>query len=193
MEQPMIFALGDSLTWGYPEGPDYSWTTILEEALQCPVINLGTNGATTEDMRREMIHILPDVEPRSIVVITGGANDAFQLVPAEKVIRNYRDMLERVRIARCQAVIGLTIPINEEPFGARLLGYRQAMLTALREDPEFIGIPVIDFFAALAVDDGWTMKPEYAVDSCHPSREGYRKMGEAAVAFFRQETKKDEQ
>ncbi|ABZ84198.1 lipolytic enzyme, g-d-s-l [Heliomicrobium modesticaldum Ice1] len=191
-----IFAVGDSLTWGYPYGPDDSWTAMVERELAYPVINLGLNGATTDDMRRELINILPDVEPRSVVIITGGANDAYNLVSPAKSLRHYQDMVERILIARCLPVIGLTGPINDEPFQTRLLEFRALMRDHLGEmlapvtrqwGAQLSGHgPVIDFFSALVAADGRSLLPDLASGDCHPNRAGYAKMGETAVAALRQ-------
>ncbi|MTV50822.1 hypothetical protein GJ688_17970 [Heliobacillus mobilis] len=183
-QKATIYAVGDSLTWGYPYGPEYSWTTMVEAALKQPVINLGVNGATTDDMRREIINILPDVEPRSIVIVTGGANDAFEGVSQERFLRNYRDMVERIQIARCQPVIGLTLPINEEPFGERVILFRECLLDELKTESAWKDVLVVDFFRALAAPNGVSMDPLLAEGECHPNKAGYRKMGEAAIDFF---------
>ncbi|MBM7865990.1 hypothetical protein GTO89_06445 [Heliobacterium gestii] len=191
-ETPAMFAVGDSLTWGFPYGPDDSWTAMVARTLACPVVNLGVNGATTDDMRRELINILPDVEPRSIVIITGGANDAYTLLSPAKSLRHYQDMVERILIARCLPVIGLTGPMSDEPFQTRLLEFRalmqdhlEVMLAPAMRQWGGQAPPVIDFFPSLVAADGRSLHPDLASGDCHPNRQGYARMGEAAVAALR--------
>ncbi|QGG46737.1 GDSL-type esterase/lipase family protein [Heliorestis convoluta] len=178
-----IYAVGDSLTWGYPYGPEASWTTSVEGAFYIPVANLGLNGATTEDMRRILISHLPDLEPRSWVIITGGANDAYGMISPRKVIQNYRDMIERIEVARCVPIIGLTTAISEEPARTRVIEYRALLLDFLkgRKEEGAGSLRTIDFFKPLLAADGCSLAPQYAADDCHPNRHGYEKMGEVAV------------
>ncbi|MDD3365087.1 MAG: GDSL-type esterase/lipase family protein, partial [Syntrophomonas sp.] len=45
-----VVCLGDSITWGFPHGTEYSWVRMLDDALSGEVINQGINGNTTSDM-----------------------------------------------------------------------------------------------------------------------------------------------
>lgn len=182
LSEKRIYAVGDSLTWGYPYGPDYSWVLIVEKELGIPTVNLGINGDTTKGMSLRLAKILTRVNKDSILVITGGANDAFQFESPRIFMENYINMIDLVKKFGCIPVIGLTSSINEGPFQSRLEDYRRLLLGYTQE----CGLTVIDFYEALGGPDGKSMHYDYGTDSCHPNREGYRKMGDAAVCVLGQ-------
>ena len=72
----VIVAIGDSLTYGFPFSPRYSWVFAVGNSAGLTMINKGVCGETTEDMlrrfKRDVIELHPDH-----VIITGGSNDAF--------------------------------------------------------------------------------------------------------------------
>ncbi|MDR1160507.1 MAG: GDSL-type esterase/lipase family protein, partial [Syntrophomonadaceae bacterium] len=67
-----IVCIGDSITWGFPFGPEYSWVYQLEKSLEAEVINEGINGNTTSQMWRRFEHDVIKQRP-SHVIIMGGA------------------------------------------------------------------------------------------------------------------------
>jgi lysophospholipase L1-like esterase len=52
MEGKKIVCLGDSLTYGYPYGPEVSWVYYVNSRSPLELINAGINGNTMEDLER---------------------------------------------------------------------------------------------------------------------------------------------
>ncbi|MDD2421808.1 MAG: GDSL-type esterase/lipase family protein [Heliobacteriaceae bacterium] len=176
-----VYALGDSLTWGFPFGPDASWLAIVKNQLEIRAVNHGLNGDTTHGMNNRLEKIIKQVSPGAIVIITGGTNDAIAWVAPDSVLANYRQMITRVAVAQCLPVVGLTCPISEEPFLSRLLEYRQLLQAFTQKEK----LPTIDFFPALAGSDGCSLNPRFAVDDWHPNEAGYRQMARVALPVLR--------
>ena len=50
LQELKVVCLGDSITYGFPYGPEISWVTMLQENLVGQFINRGISGNTTSDM-----------------------------------------------------------------------------------------------------------------------------------------------
>ena len=72
-----IVCLGDSLTYGFPYGPQASWVTYLSNAYGPGLCNAGVNGNTMEDMAARFDRDVLAKKP-AMVVILGGTNDAYR-------------------------------------------------------------------------------------------------------------------
>jgi lysophospholipase L1-like esterase len=179
MEKAKIVAVGDSLTYGYPYTPAYSWVTIAGEHLGLAIINKGICGETTEDMKHrftiDVVPLAPDY-----VIISGGANDAFLGVAARVVAGNVAAMAAAARNCGIRPIIGLTPPIDYPEEG--LLAIYRGLLRTFAADNS---LPVIDFYAALAAPDGG-LRPGLHTDGVHPNEEGYALMAAAAIATLGQ-------
>lgn len=180
-EKQTIIGLGDSLTWGYPFGPEWSWLASVEKQLAVQVINWGLNGDTTAGMLWRLESSLSKVEKGFIVVVTGGANDAYGLETPRNLLNNYNRLIDKILSRGGYPIVGITCPINEEPFQTRIVEYIALLLNMAQESD----LPIIDFYQALLHSDGRSIRPEYDLDGCHPSKAGYQKMGEAAVESIR--------
>ncbi|PKL13952.1 MAG: hypothetical protein CVV50_02945, partial [Spirochaetae bacterium HGW-Spirochaetae-6] len=80
-----IVALGDSLTWGFPYGPDASWVHLLSRAYpDITWINQGINGDTFAGLlwriQRDVLLEKPD-----ICLVEAGVNDAFTLFSMDEI------------------------------------------------------------------------------------------------------------
>src|SRR4051812_36567183 len=98
--QPVIVALGDSMTAGYGVAPESSYPAQLEKQLHTRglhyrVINLGVTGSTTTQALSRMTRAL-SAQP-DIVIIQLGGNDIAQGIPREVSRQNLRTMIERFR------------------------------------------------------------------------------------------------
>ena len=88
-----IIAIGDSLTFGYPFGKARSWVGILQKEHNINIINKGINGALTLGMiQRFEIDVIN--ENPTHVVITGGANDAYDFLPYGDILYNCCEMID---------------------------------------------------------------------------------------------------
>ncbi len=88
-ERNSIVCLGDSITYGFPFGPEESWVALSAQALGLNMVNKGANGDTTRGMRRRFKRDVVSLNP-AYVIIMGGANDAFMDIPRKnsKIILN---------------------------------------------------------------------------------------------------------
>ena len=151
--QPVIVALGDSMTAGYGVAPEDSYPAQLQRELQklghdYRVINLGVAGSTTTQAMSRMTRAL-SAQPE-IVILQLGGNDISQGIPRNVSRDNLRTMIERFK-----------------PGGARifLAGGRFSYLDELAKE---LNVPVIPFL------EGVQGHPELFIsDGVHPTGEGY--------------------
>jgi acyl-CoA thioesterase I len=173
MENMKIFALGDSITYGFPYGPRYSWVKMVSDRLGIKIINGGINGDTTDFMLRRLPQALA-VRP-SHLIVTGGANDAYWGQPLSLVSANFNEICSRCLQADVSVIAGLPTPVDEPQVEAILAEYR-AYLTELAARHSFDLIP---FHHAFIDRDGRFMS-ELTTDGCHPNIDGYEAMAEIA-------------
>lgn len=177
--RPRIVALGDSITYGFPYLPDYSWVHLAADELGLQMINKGINGDTTWGMLERFSADVLAHRP-SHVIILGGANDAFERIAAQEVLDNIRQMVEAAVDNAIVPFIGLPTPCNfaEETLLAK---YRQS----LRQYAVTEGIDVIDFYSAMLNLTGPGIREGLHVDGIHPNEAGYQIMAGAAADFLR--------
>ncbi len=174
-KQIKIVALGDSLTYGFPYLPNLSWVRLVAAETGLDLINRGVNGNTTAGMlvrfKRDVLQYSP-----SHVIITGGANDAFDNVPVAEVSANIQQMVELALQHNVKPIIGLTLPCNF-PDEERLLAQYRQVLCDFAANNFFT---VLDFYTALADSNGF-IKYGLHVDGVHPNETGYRVMADVAA------------
>ncbi len=193
-----IVALGDSITWGYPGEHDRRagvtvrrsvlWTKMLEDALGRTVINAGVNGESLSAMARRLDEDVLARNP-SLVILSGGSNDAAQGFSTEEMIRRTQLIESRLRQHSIDVVYGLPLEfvhhlvrsnwgIEDEDALRRsalaLDGYREWLRSWA---DHFIDFPAALNAAGRPLD-------ELLPDGIHPSAEAYRLMGEAAIVQF---------
>ncbi|MGE5398257.1 MAG: SGNH/GDSL hydrolase family protein [Chitinophagales bacterium] len=168
-----IVCLGDSITYGYPYGPQISWTHRLAEATGYNIINRGINGNTTSDMLsrfdRHVIAFHPDY-----VIIMGGINDIIWRESHDRIVWNIEQMIKKAQNAGISVVIGMVTPIDDSEGEARLTRLREWLTEFTREQ----SIPVIDFYSVFINREGQLIN-ELLLDGGHPTTEGYHRMFEA--------------
>ena len=166
-----IAALGDSITYGYPYGPEHSWLAQMGEALKVETYNHGVNGELTEEILRRVLDVIAD-KPDAVIIM-GGTNDAYDELAVYSVVTNLRKMIVKLREVSTIKHIFIGIPPIVVGTGTEqiLESYRVGM-KKLAQDENVI---VIDFNGALS---SWGLS--CLVDSCHPNKLGYEKMAEEA-------------
>ncbi len=174
-----LVAIGDSLTYGFPYLPDYSWVRLAADELGLRIVNKGINGDTTGGMRERFAADVLAHKP-SHVLIMGGANDAFECIAVQEVTENIAHMVSTAVQHAIIPVIGLTPPCNF-PEEARLARYRQSLAWYAETN----GIAVLDFYFAMLHPDGQGINTGLHVDGIHPNEAGYRVMADAAIDFLR--------
>ncbi len=77
-------------------------------------------------------------------------------------------------------VIGLPMPIDDSSIDGKL----ERLCLEYRQVSARYGIPVLDFRASFVDQETDRLRDELYIDGAHPNLEGYRVMGETAVAYL---------
>lgn len=168
-----IYALGDSITYGFPYGPHRSWVKMVAQTTGYTIINGGINGDTTAFM----LHRLRDAlaQNPSHLILLGGTNDAYWGQHLSEVSQNISEIFSRCRKEGVKPILGLPIPVDEPQVEALLADYRAFMQDLAKRDH----IPIIPFQQAF-LDEYRRFKVELTTDGCHPNIDGYEVMAEFA-------------
>ena len=173
-----IVAIGDSITYGYPYSPDFSWVNLVAKKLQTEFFNKGINGDTTTGMLNRFKKDVLTLKP-SHVIIMGGTNDAYNGTNIDLVINKIHNMVQLALENRIIPIIGLPIPCNDSSVEDLLEQYREEMHQhALQNNINFID------FHNVMVDQSRYIMEEFHCDGVHPSQLGYKTMADVAVKFF---------
>ncbi|MBL8033308.1 MAG: hypothetical protein JNJ69_06400 [Leptospiraceae bacterium] len=160
-----IVALGDSITWGYPNGK--SWTNLVSLETGIQIVNRGVSGETLDEM---YYRLETDVikESPEICIIMGGTNDVFFGRTPEQMMGIIAQMAAELKRRKIIPVVGLPIPLSQ--------GSSEEKLKALRKKLIESKLITIDFAADFARN-----KKEFRKllpDGIHPADEGKRIMAE---------------
>ncbi|GAF24845.1 lysophospholipase l1 and related esterases [Moorella thermoacetica Y72] len=185
-----LVGLGDSLTWGYPFGPEASWLNLAAAETGLQVINRGISGETTGEMLARFDEDVVRPGPRAVTIM-GGTNDAWAGLAAAEVESNIRTMIDKARRAGIEVIICLPPPLcrtgSDIPasFLEKMAGLLADYRDACRHLASSRGLELLDFYIPLLDQDtGWG-KREFFVDDAHPSIKGYQAMAAVAVDLFR--------
>jgi lysophospholipase L1-like esterase len=177
MRETHIYALGDSITYGFPYGPAHSWVKMVAERLSVPIINGGVNGDTIEFMLHRLQRALA-VKPSHLILL-GGTNDAYWGHSVSDIGATVTKICNRCRDAGIHVILGLPIPVDEHNIESILAEYRTFISdTAKRE-----GYSLIPFHNAFLGKDN-RFKIEFTTDGCHPNIDGYEAMAEVAEHYL---------
>ncbi len=166
-----IVALGDSITWGFPVGPEVSWPTLASRVSGVEIINMGVNGDTLADMRGRLPLAL-DHTPVACI-ITGGTNDVSIGRTVAEMITDLGEMVSALAAAGVVPVIGMPPPFLDARCERDLAAYRHFVngLAGTRH------LRVVPFDRVFRDDDGELIDGLLA-DVAHPSNNGYAAMAE---------------
>lgn len=170
-----LVCLGDSITWGYPFGPDYSWVKISAGFLGFPLTNHGINGDTAEDLLRRFERDVISKSPSHVFIMVG-TNDASINVSPENYLHSVSAMCDRAVANSIVPIIGMPVPSADRWLELHLGKYR----TVIKEYTAERGIRFIDFSQAMLAGDGSIFPGNYT-DEVHPSLMGYRSMAEIFI------------
>lgn len=174
-----LVCLGDSITWGFPFGPNSSWVGLSAKDLGINIVNSGINGDTGHDL---LVRLDRDVflHNPSHVIFMVGTNDASINVSLE----SYQDTimkLHAILIGRGIApIIGMPIPAMDKWLEYTLEKYRIWLTSFCRENHAVL----IDFSEAFLTLEG-AIKHECFSDEVHPSRLGYQRMANVFTDFMK--------
>lgn len=168
-----IIALGDSLTYGYPFGPAYSWVARFSEATGKPILNQGINGDRLKDMLERLDRDVLDLRPRHCVLL-GGTNDLFHGTKYESMKATFAKIIEELKREKVQTWIGLPPPLKNKKLESKLKTFRNWLVRFSRQ----CKVPRLDFYKVFVHPKSGRLKTGVLEDDVHPSMEGYQLMGE---------------
>jgi len=177
-----IICLGDSLTYGYPYGPQFSWVYYVGQKITgLNLVNAGVNGDTLEDMARRFGRDVITGKPSALVIL-GGTNDAFCRDISLAATLNYLDeMLKNALDKGIEPIIGLPVPVVDDLAAQTKL---ERLSLSYRERAMFFNLWLLDFATPFFDPVAKTPRQELYLDGVHPNQKGYKVMGETALTFF---------
>ncbi len=185
-----IVCLGDSITYGYPDGPQFSWVAAVAEATGHPFMNRGISGETTGQMLARFERDVAAEEP-AYVIFAGGHNDGWLGVSLAEVQENIRNVVRLAFDNGICPILALPSPLNIRQMLQHYEGTGEearryfARLEQIRQWIDRYagkrGLLTLDFHTPLLAGDSGEGDIRYLLDGGHPTHEGYRLLGEAAI------------
>ena len=167
-EEPVIVALGDSLTAGLGVAADEAYPALLQarlarEGLHYRVVNAGVSGDTTAGALRRLDWVLR-ARP-AIVVVALGANDGLRGLPVAAMRDNLVAIVTRLRESGARVLLaGMRLPPN---YGA---AYTREFADAFDAVARRTSVPLLPFLL-----DGVAGRPALNLpDGIHPNVAGQR-------------------
>jgi len=174
---PKIVAIGDSFTYGYPFGPDHSWTKQLEESLRVPVINKGIIYQNANDLLDRFDQDVINEQPGRVIIFAG-TGDALQNISLAEYQENLQAMVDKAKANHIEPILALPMPYP---------GF-QDQITEMRtweiEYAKSQQILTLDFSLVLFGADGKYL-PGLSEDGKYPTAEGYEVMGNYAARVLK--------
>jgi acyl-CoA thioesterase I len=170
--EPVVVALGDSLTAGLGVAPDEAYPARLEERLRREgyayrVVNAGVSGDTSAGGRRRVDWVLrarPDV-----VIVALGANDGLRGLSVDALRDNLEAIVTRVRAAGARVLLaGMRVPPN---YGD---DYAHAFAAVFPAVARRTGVPLVPFLLDGVAGEARLNQP----DGIHPTAEGHRRIAD---------------
>jgi acyl-CoA thioesterase I len=166
-----IVCLGDSITYGFPFGPTYSWVKMLSKKINGEVINRGINGNTTSDMLARFDRHVVKYNPTHVIIM-GGINDVLCHESFDRIIWNLQAMIEEAGKNNIRVILGLPTAVDEPECEVRVNRIRVWM----RQYAGNHGIKIIDFAGAFYDERRKIITYLLMPDGSHPTEEGYQAM-----------------
>ena len=191
-----LICLGDSLTYGYGVRSAHRWSTLVGQALQCEVTNLGICGDTTGGMLvRLNTEIMPKLRNRTLgqrpfVLLMGGVNDIFYSGTDTGARANMGAMLQELLTAAARCVLLSPLAVSFDTLTpewremirpaceTQIAAYHSWQAAFCRT----FHVPYIELYDLLRGPDGKPL-PELYLDGLHPTAEGHRLMARRILAL----------
>jgi len=175
-----IICLGDSITYGYPVGPEFSWVERLRQRTNIDLINLGVNGSTSRNM---LLRYERYTDAKfTHVHILGGGNDALQQVTWAETQRNMQALVDLIKQRDAVPILGLLTPLCCDPAGggefvppsamAFLTKWKARYRDWLRDLSDKESILLIDYFTPLCLPGTDQGDGQYFYDEAHLNDQG---------------------
>lgn len=171
MKEMKIVCLGDSITYGWPWGPEVSWTTMLGNIIDGEVINRGIPGNTTSQMMERFDKAVLKTNPTHLIIM-GGINDIVWQESFDRIVWNLRTMAEKAADHNIKVIFGMPTVVDDE----YIEKLTQRIRNWIREYSNQQAIPVIDFDRAFYGQNGEILTELLNADGAHPTKEGYKAM-----------------
>jgi len=178
-QEPVIVALGDSLTAGLGVPAEDAYPALLEARLRRAgfayhVVNAGVSGDTTAGALRRLDWVLR-ARP-AIVIVALGANDGLRGLPVEAMRDNLVAIVTRLRAGGARVLLaGMRLPPN---YGAP---YTRAFAAAFPAVARQTSAPLLPFLL-----DGVAGMPALnQADGIHPNADGQRRVAETVWRSLR--------
>lgn len=174
MSKKYIACFGDSLIYGFPFSPDYSWIARVEELEpELKLYNYGECGACCDEIYYNFKNkFLPSATTH--VLFLGGANDILQGRPLKHIVQD----MEKAAALACEKRLGFAIILPwlsaDRSFNKRMSDLRLEVLKNFSE-----GVKIFDFQEVLGTD--LEVLAEGYLDGIHPLAKTYKKIGEFAA------------
>lgn len=184
-----VVCLGDSITYGYPGGPQASWVAGASRMANISLVNEGINGDPTSSMLHRLRYDICPAAP-AYVLIQGGANDVLLGYSEKETRRNIESMSGLALEAGICPILVVPPPvIPVDGFVPASLAGRMAEVMAgvgrwVRAFAEKQLLPALDFNTVLLDPQTGGGDPRYFVDGAHPNQKGYRELALVAAELL---------
>lgn len=171
LDDMKVVCLGDSITYGFPYGPNESWTKMLQDVIAGEVINRGIPGNTTTQMLERFDYAVTRFNPTHVILM-GGINDVVLRDSFDRITLNLKTLAEKARENNIKVIFGQPTVVDD-PEIERLLWRIRAWIIEYSQEHM---IPVINFAQAFYDEKNDILTELLAPDGAHPTRAGYQAM-----------------
>jgi acyl-CoA thioesterase-1 len=167
-DEPLIVALGDSLTSGRGIGKEEAYPAVLQKRLEDDgyiyhVVNAGVSGDTTaRALRRYRDALEGDVK---VLIVALGANDGLRGVPVEQLESNLSAIIEEAQRRGIAVVL-----VGMDALPLRGWAYSVAFHRAYEELAARYGVTLVRSVLMKVMSDASLMQS----DRAHPNQAGAR-------------------
>ncbi len=171
----VVAALGDSITAGSPwdDDPEVGWPAAAAAA--DPSLRFVVRAAYGQRTDEIAAWLEDAAAGADVLVVQGGINDLAQGRTPAEAAANLGAMVERGRALGLRVAVANVLPWNN--------GWPDAepRIRELNRLVDGLGAPVLRFHETLEDPERpGRMREDWTVEGDHPSREGYRRLGEVA-------------
>ncbi len=180
---PKVVLLGDSIT--------DSWARMDPEWFEeNNFAGRGISGQTTSQILVRMRNDVVALHPKYVVILAGindlALNDGHAL-SVEAAVGSIKSMCEIAKANGIKPIVCSLLCSTRfrwRPEVTDAYEKIQQFNALLKEYAKSSHIKYVDYFSLLAGEDG-KIRPEYSLDTVHPTLEGYKKMEEYLLTFIR--------
>lgn len=166
-----VVCLGDSITYGFPYGPEISWVTMLSETLEGEFINKGINGNTTSDMLKRFERAVIAYKPTHLVLM-GGINDVVCGESLDRIKLNLQTMAQRAMQESIIVIMGMPTAVDE-PGWENVIKKLRSWIEEFAAENQ---LQIIHFEKAFYDEHGTLRVDLLLADGGHPTARGYQEM-----------------